>query len=188
MSESKTLNTMHHGVVDATALKESLGPQTLFVIERNFDDELLVYQAELSPNGKELIGVQMFWTNHSNPSERGQVSESAKRMFYGIEKKKIKTGLYRMKLNCMSSNPSRFIDLHIKKSGKVIPKVCLRGKECTLQKIYTDLTKFPPAINGLYITGTFGKNDDVETIEESLYIDPGIMDNLDLSEFLPSLI
>jgi hypothetical protein len=188
-----TTTSEHHGVVDASALKESLGVNTLFVIERNIDDDLVLYESELSPNGKELVGVKMSWVKHSNWSERGPVSEEAKRVFYGITKRKIKTGLYRIQLNCCMDTSNecksddRFIDLHIKKSGKVIPKVLLRGKECTLQKIYTDITKFPPSINGLWITGTFGKGDHKEILEERMHIDPGIVNRVDLSDFLPGL-
>jgi len=170
------------GMMNVDELIKSLGNDTLFVIERNIDVDVVVYQAKLNADKTELAGVQMFWTKQHNWAEREEVTESAKTVFYGVEMQRIKRGLYRIQLNCFSDS-QHFIDLHIKKSGAVIPKVLIQGKECTLKKIYADVVMFPPNVNGIWVHGMFKD----EPISEKIEVSRSFIDRIDLSDFMPKL-
>ena len=171
------------GVVNAEACLKKLGDDTLFVIERNIDEELVVYKILLNEKKDDVTGISMFWTKSSNLADYTPMTEAAKTMFYGVQTQMVKRGVHRMQVNCLSGQKrNRNIELHIKKSGKVIPKIAIGGKECTLLKIYIDITKFPPGINGLWVQGKFKD----EILEERLEIDASIMDRVDLSDFMPT--
>lgn len=179
------------GVVQVDQVRKQLGDQTLFVVERmmdgRVDPNLVVYAAERRDNV--LNGVQFKWRNADNLAQCEDVSAGARDMFYGIRMHKPENtaGLYRILVQCFKD---RFIDLHLKKCkdphagpGKVVAKAIINGKRCTLDKVYTELTKFPPAINAMWICGTHNK----EYVEEKLVIDPSILNRFDVTSFLPML-
>lgn len=175
-----------HGTLDAEAMVESVGNGALFVVERNIDTSVVVYSGKLDSK-LELTGIGLHWTKSDNWAEYEAMSENAKQLLYGTEKKRMKRGMFRLLVNCMRlDDPAnqRFIDVHVKKSGKMVPKVVIKGRECTLQKIYIDLVKFPPAINAMWVCGKFKD----EYFEESIPIDPSIMDRIDISDFIPTLV
>lgn len=178
---TETKDAPKRGLVDHVTMRKILGPTSLFIIERNLDEDIVVYEAVLSSNGQELVGVNMFWTKQNNWAERVPVSESAKNMFYGVKTHKLKKGLYRMQLNCLVGEEKPvFVDLHIKKSGRVVPTIVINEKECVLEKIYTTLTTMPPSISSLWIIGTFKDR----VLETQLHISQNIIDRIDISDFI----
>jgi hypothetical protein len=169
------------GVIDAEQMIESLGNNTVFIIERSMDEEVVVYQA-LIDDKKEMTGMNMFWTKGGNWAEREPVGEKAKALFYGIQKERIKRGHFRILLNCFQTDPEnpRFIDIHIKKSGAVVAKGKINNKLCTLQKVVVDYQMFPPKMNAMSVCGTFKG----EKVVESIPINQDLVSQIDLSGIL----
>ena len=173
------------GVCNAEEILKTLGNSALFIVERNLDTEVVVYNCELSPDKTEVKGVNMHWSRYDNLMDRSEMGETAKNMFYGVKLQKLKRGVHRVRLACApDDDENAFIDLHIKKSGTVIPKVIIDNKECTLLKIYTDLTRMPPRMNALWIVGKF--KDDV--LFKNVPIDPDMINRFDMNSLLPSLV
>jgi hypothetical protein len=158
-----------------------LGEHALFIVERNFDTQIVVYQAELSPDG-DLKGVRSYWTYANNLSDQSPMGEVAKNLFYGVTLKKVNRGLYQMRLACIpdQQDEDMLINLHIKKTKRVVPKVTIDGRECTLLKIYTDLTRIPPSLNGLWVTGRFKD----EPVSKQVNVDRNVIDQFDFSSFM----
>lgn len=166
--------------------KHPQGKDILFVIERNLDEDIVVYTAKLNADRTELIGVDMFWTKHSNWAHNEPVSESTKRVFYGVvfkkidDRKDVKHNLYRMSVNCMRE--TCFIDIHVRK-GKVCAKSVFGKRECTLKKIFVELSAMPPDLKGLWIHGTFNGNPESCEIK----VNRSLIDSIDISDFMPGL-
>lgn len=181
---TKEMSSTLPGVCNAEACIEKLGPNILFIVERNLDNQIVVYTYELSPDKRSIKGITTHWTSYDNLSERSEMSDTTRRMFYGVTSlEEIKLGHYRMRIACIPEDDEKmFIDLHIKKSGKVVPKVAIAGKECTLLKIYTDLTTLPPKLNGLWAVGKFKD----EYHSHKYEVDGGVMQKFSLD--FPSMV
>ena len=161
-------------------------PNALFFVERNLDSEIVVYNCELNPAKDEVTGVHMYWSKYDNLSEKTNMGETAKNMFYGVTLQKIKRGVHRIRLACTPEDDEKmFIDIRIKKSGNVQPHVTIDGKDCKLLKIYTDLTRMPPKMNALWVVGKFKD----EILYKQIPIDSDSMiERLDMNSFFPSLV
>lgn len=177
---ASTESKQAHGIINGADIKKKLG-DVLFVIERNIDDELVVYQAVMNEKKDDIVGIKMWWSKQSNLAEKEDVGEAAKRIFYGPQLRKVKRGQYLMQVNCLmdEKNP-QIIDLRIKKSGHVVPYVTIKDKRCQLHKIFIDITLAPPSLNGLYITGEFQGN----TMNLKVPVTPEMVSQVDFSEFL----
>lgn len=173
------------GRVNAENFLQLFGHSALFLIERNIDEDVVVYQVQLNETRDEIKGITCTWAKASNASETTPVSDLAKTVFYGVRYQRLKRGVYRMQIACSQ----QFIDLHIKKPDKVtgvvrvVPKVLINGKECTLTKIYTDITTFPPSLKGLWVQGRFKD----ELLQEEIRVDPDVVNKINFDDFLPKL-
>jgi hypothetical protein len=172
------------GVCDAKECLTKIGDNALFIVERNFDSQIVVYTIELTPNKRDIKGVTSYWTYYDNLADRSPMGDAAKNMFYGVTIQPVKLGVYTMRLSCIpEDDDSMVIYLHIKKNGKVVPKVMISDedgeKECTLLKIYTDLTRIPPRLNELWVMGTFKD----KILTKKLNIDSNMMTQFDFSSF-----
>lgn len=176
------------GRFDVGDIQQKVSTDILFAIERNIDEDVVVYQAVLSADKTELVGFKIWWTKLGNHAHHEEVSDRAKDIFYDVEIHRVKRGLYRIQLRCLKNDADSptepyFIDIHIKKSGKCVPKSIIAGKECTLRKIYADLTKLPPTINGMWVHGTFNG----EHVSEKIAINPNLIERVDIASFMPSM-
>lgn len=134
-------------------------PAAIFAVERNIDTDVVVYEAEMKGNA--LVNIRMFWTKSDDWNYQSEVSPEMKDMFYGVQFKRINRGLYRMRVNCIDD---RKIDLHIKKSGKVVAKFPVNGRESKLGCIHADITTLPPSVNSLTVCGQHKKVTEVEVV------------------------
>lgn len=168
---TKAPATYRLGTVDPEVIRNALGPQVLFVIERNIDEDLVVYEAELTADKRALKGVKIYWTKKSNLSYMDPVSDRSKDLFYDVKLSKCpkSKALYFMRVQCLqsASDKEHVIELHIKKSGRVVPKMVIGGHLCRLQKVYTDLSRAPPSVNGLWVEGEFNH----ETFSDEVQVD-----------------
>lgn len=181
-------NPAPQGRFDVKDIQEKVSQDIVFVIERNIDDDVVVYEAVLSADKTKLVGFKIWWTKLGNYAHHEEVSDRAKAIFYDVEIQPVKRGVYRVLLKCLKNDTDTpmdpyFIDIHIKKSGRCVAKSIVAGKECTLRKIYADLTKLPPTINGMWVHGTF--ND--APVCEKIAINPNLIDRVDISSFMPSM-
>jgi hypothetical protein len=157
----------------------------LFYIQRNIDDEIVVYEADI--RDRDIVGVKMTWSSLKNLSERTPVSAEARRAFYEVYVKPHPTKKHCALLHCkLLSQPVELI-LKRKKhtDGRkgpiyVVAKYPIQQKECRVKRVYTDITTFPPSMNGLWINAYF--NDEV--ISEQMAVDNSLIEGVDLTRFL----
>lgn len=134
-------------------------PRAIFAVERNIDTDVVVYEAETKDNS--LADIRMFWTKSNDWNYRSEVSQEMQNMFYGVRFKRISRGVYRMRVNCIDD---RNIDLHLKKSGRVVAKFPVNGRESKLGCIHADITTIPPSVNSLTVSGYHKKALEVEVV------------------------
>ena len=177
------MNQNMEGKSDYNQIMTVLGQSTLFYIERSLDREIVVYEANRKGNILSHPFVDVYWTNTGLLSKRESVSDKAKELFFGVKVKK-DNSKYKMYI---SSLPSKIITLHLKKSGKVIAKSVVNGKEAKIYKIYVKIEKSTtlgiPVVTSLTVYGEHKKR----LVSEEMEITDDIRNRFDVSSFLPNL-
>ena len=142
---------MVDGIVTLASLKERIGKHTLFVIERNRDDQLVVYTGLRT--GNELRTIDAYWTTNQNPLSRVEIGPQAKEMFYDTRlRSSQKRGLYHMKVKAF---PDRVINLYLLKNGGVTAKAVIDGREAKIEKFYYHVEG--TTVTKMVVHGTFNK-------------------------------
>lgn len=171
------------GKSDYNQVMTVLGQSTLFYIERSLDRDIVVYEANRKGNILSHPFVDVYWTNTGLLSKREPVSDKAKELFFGV---KVKTDNSKYKMY-ISSLPSKIITLHLKKSGKVVAKSVVNGKEAKIYKIYVKIenstTLGIPVVTSLIVYGEHKKR----LVSEEMQITDDIRNRFDVSSFLPNL-
>jgi len=160
---------------------EALGSKhTLFYIERNIDDAIVVYQAMRLEGKNNLVApyVKIYWSSHSSPSDQEPVSQKAQDMFFGVTVRK-EPKQYHM---CVAALKQHKISLHLKSSGEVVAKAVIDGKESRLTKIAIHMSSsIIPKVHHLTIHGMH-KNQDVM---QEITVTTDMMKQFDLKEWIP---
>lgn len=155
-----------------------------FVVEMQDHTHVVVYEAVLNESGKKIQGVRQYWVSKSNMEDIEDVSMAARQDFFGadLEKQpKDKDGkvVWRMYLKCFRHQTMRPMFLHVKKGFRVVPKLVMKGKDATLEKVYVQKTMkgglLPSA--QLFVEGSF-KDD---TLQEEIVLTTETLQNLALS-------
>lgn len=160
------------------------GHTILFYIERSMDSEIVVYKAQRQGNNLVNAKVTCFWSNLKNLEAVDEVSEKAQDIFFGSNVKKI-DNQYKM---VVTAYPNKVISLHLKKSGKVLAKAIIKGKEAKLEKLYIKIeqpsTLSLPQATAMVIYGIHKKG---ERVREKLEVTEDIRRKFDISSFLPGV-
>ena len=160
------------------SLMSLLPKQTLFYVERSFDTDLVVYEAVRSGNVLLAPFVDLYWTNMDNMMKREAVSQKAQDMFFGFQIKKEGTK-YKI---CIAALPSKVITLHLKKSGAVIPKAIIDGKESTVLRIYVQCTTPKVGIPTVSSLTIYGEHKKLPVSEEVVVTDE-MREQFDITSF-----
>jgi hypothetical protein len=180
--EQKKVKQMK-GTSDHLLLKNVLGPKTmLFYIERSIDTDIVVYEADRHGNTLQGNCVDIFWTDSEDINKREDVSQTAQDLFFGVRIEKEQKGTYKM---CLAAMPSKIMRIHLKKSGKVVAKTIIDGKEARIFKIYAQMSETTriPSVDSLTIYGEHKK----ELVCETLEITDEIRKRFDVKNLIPGM-
>jgi hypothetical protein len=170
------------GVSNYDNIMSILGNSTLFYIERSLDREIVAYEAVRKGSILSHPFVDVYWTNSERLGKRESVGDRAKELFFGIEVKKTENK-YKM---FIASLPTKIITLHLKKSGAVVAKTVIDGKEAKVIKIFVNMDSTAlglPMVTSLTVYGEHKKR----IVQEEIEITDDIRNKFDVSSFLPNL-
>lgn len=167
------------GDADYDTVLNTIGDGCLFFIELSSDKQIVVYEANRVGNVLKEPFVDVYWSNFKNLTDREELSEKVKRLFFGVQVK-IEKGLYKM---FIASLPSKIVTLHLKTSGKVVAKSIINGKEARVYKIFVNVNNSIlglPVVKSLIIYGEHKKR----LVSEEIHITDNIRKKFDMSNLV----
>ena len=160
-------------------------PNTLVIIERTCDNDVVKYTADNS-NGK-LVGIEVEWTRTGDPSYHDAVSQAALKYFYAVKfvktlDDKVKTIHVKIlsALNEFCKDDKNYAPIHLsiklkKKKSKIV--CVLEGKKCTLDAISVDMDMPPKmAMRSVTLYGIFVKNGEEIPVTRVIQLPAGFVD------------
>jgi hypothetical protein len=109
--------------------------RVIFTVEKSTDKkEVVVYEAIRVQNALADPFIDIFWKK-TGDSKKHPISVMAIAMFFGFTIRQEKN-VYVMSVNAL---PHRLITVHLKKSGDVVAKTVIDGKESRLERIVINL-------------------------------------------------
>ena len=159
------------------------GEGVLFTVSRSIDDDLVVYKAVRHGNSLIEPFVDTYWTKKKNLKSQESMSDKAKRMFFMPTVKLFPEG-YRLVVKAL---PDRVLTLHLKKSGKVLAKGIISGKQARIENVHVEVSteaSLLPKVEYVLITGTHKH----EQISEKVPVSASFQEQYDVSSFLPQFM
>ena len=108
--------------------------KSLFFIQRNLNENTIVYDANLNPDGNfnRSKPMDVYWLRYTSTGYRKELSWLERTFAYGYSTKKKKGKL----LVELTAYDGRKIELKKTPNGKPIAKIICNGKECRLDYLY----------------------------------------------------
>ena len=159
----------------------SVAGNELFYIERSSDQDVVVYRALRKGNVLYSPFIDIYQSNTKDRTYRKDIPENMRNTYFGATVTPSgKT--YNMIISAMPSKP---ITLHLKKTGTVIAKTTVNGKEARIHKIRVQIDNMIgiPTVRSLTIHGEHKKKMYTESMDISEFIR-----NFDVSKIIPDFL
>jgi len=138
---------------------ESKDQSTLFYIKRNTDQNLVMYDANLTPNKKfdPKHPVKVYWIRHTEGGIKKDLSFMQRKMAYGLDLKKV-SDTYEGRIAAYEKRPIRIM---YGTNNKPVAYIVINGKWQLLQQIYLHIADVKAIIPKVTYIQLIGK--DVQT-------------------------
>jgi hypothetical protein len=137
-------------------------PKMLFYLQRNLDRNTLIYEINMSEDGKvnQASPVNIYWIKDKT-GERTPLTVAQKKLSYGVRSRPVNPEKSSFRINLIAYKKMDIHLIHSETRNKYLAIVYLDGKPVVISRVFVNITggaPLSPRVEYIQVTGTDLKN------------------------------